>query len=168
MDEDTKVCTRCRAAKARAEFNKDRSSRGGLGAYCLSCHAERARARYAKNPERVRESINRWRTANPERARESVNHWRTANPDRVRELRRWNESNKDRLAIIMRAKATVHRAIRSGKLVRPPVCEQCGLTSERIEASHTDYNQPLLVRWLCVPCHRAFDARDPKTLRAGV
>ena len=42
--------------------------------------------------------------------------------------------------------------LRRGKLVRAP-CERCG--DEKSQMHHPDYSQPLLVRWLCRPCHLA-------------
>ena len=55
----------------------------------------------------------------------------------------------------------VHRAIKAGKLVRPTVCPQCG--AERfIEAAHLNYTGWMDIIWLCRPCHRRFDAANPK------
>lgn len=51
-----------------------------------------------------------------------------------------------------KAHQIVHKAIRSGKLVRQP-CEVCGTTA-RIHAHHEDYSKPLEVRWLCGFHHR--------------
>jgi hypothetical protein len=31
-----------------------------------------------------------------------------------------------------------------------------------LEAAHHDYSRPLEVRWLCPPCHRAWDSAQPK------
>jgi hypothetical protein len=53
------------------------------------------------------------------------------------------------------------RAIKSGVLRRPDVCETCGNAvpacadgRSRIQAHHCDYNKPLDVMWLCDKCHR--------------
>lgn len=46
----------------------------------------------------------------------------------------------------------VTNAIRSGKLIRPSICECCNASGE-IQAHHDDYNKPLSVRWLCDHCH---------------
>lgn len=51
--------------------------------------------------------------------------------------------------------------LRSGRLEKPETCETCG-ESRPLEASHSDYSLPELVRWLCVPCHRREDWAAPK------
>lgn len=54
------------------------------------------------------------------------------------------------------------KAIRIGKLERGKQCEICNVTSG-IEAAHSDYAQPLNVRWLCRSCHRLWDQSKPKS-----
>jgi ribosomal protein S27AE len=54
------------------------------------------------------------------------------------------------------AHAAVHRALRTGELVRPRWCDDCGgveVPSCYIVAHHDDYSRPLDVRWLCLRCH---------------
>lgn len=57
------------------------------------------------------------------------------------------------------ARKMVHRAIRSGKLLRLP-CEACGKSPA--EAHHEDYSLPLVVRFLC-PAHHAAAHRLSRT-----
>ena len=45
-----------------------------------------------------------------------------------------------------RARSAAYRALRNGLLVRQP-CETCG--SFEAQMHHDDYDQPLVVRWLC-------------------
>ena len=52
--------------------------------------------------------------------------------------------------------------VKAGALVRPMRCEECGTESNRIEAAHFDYAQPLRIRWLCRRCHVVWDRREPK------
>lgn len=53
----------------------------------------------------------------------------------------------------------VRTAIARGELVRPEVCERCGLGGvakdgrSRVQAHHHDYDKPLEVEWLCADCH---------------
>lgn len=64
-----------------------------------------------------------------------------------------NRSKKER------AHNIVEKAIKKGVLINPNKCSCCnssgtfkdGRTS--IQAHHDDYNQPLIVRWLCQSCH---------------
>ena len=51
-------------------------------------------------------------------------------------------------------------AIRTGVLVRPKTCSECGGSGPEykdgrsaIQAHHDDYTRPLVVRCLCQPCH---------------
>lgn len=41
---------------------------------------------------------------------------------------------------------------RRGKLTPAPACESCGC-SGKLEKHHEDYSKPLIVVWLCRPCH---------------
>jgi hypothetical protein len=56
----------------------------------------------------------------------------------------------------------VHSHLRKGCLVRPDTCEECGGSRRRIAAAHSDYSQPLAIRWLCTKCHNAWDRAEPK------
>src|SRR4051812_46611194 len=51
------------------------------------------------------------------------------------------------------ARSAVNTALENGALCAPLSCQACGETTE-LEAHHDDYSKPLVVRWLCVPCHR--------------
>lgn len=60
------------------------------------------------------------------------------------------------------AQSLLRYHVQAGNIVRPAACERCGATGRRIEGAHSDYNRPLHVEWLCVPCHRRWDAHEPK------
>lgn len=40
----------------------------------------------------------------------------------------------------------------NSKLQAPELCEGCG-QPRKLEKHHPDYSRPLLVAWLCKPCH---------------
>ena len=50
----------------------------------------------------------------------------------------------------VRAYANVYQ--KRGKLVAPTECERCG-KAPPAEKHHGDYSAPLVVTWLCRPCH---------------
>ena len=52
-------------------------------------------------------------------------------------------------------------AVISGKLHRVP-CVKCGAT--KAQGHHEDYSKPLVVIWLCDPCHRAEHKRLRKEM----
>jgi len=81
-------------------------------------------------------------------------HWKKyAQTQRGKEAQRRGDV-KYRRKFPERIKAVnrVTHAIKVGKLIRPTTCELCG-GSKKIEAHHSDYNQPLEVAWLCRECH---------------
>jgi hypothetical protein len=57
------------------------------------------------------------------------------------------------VAYAARANAAVQRAIQKGILERRAACENCG-AADNIQAHHENYDKPLEVEWLCVPCHK--------------
>jgi len=141
-----KICRTCKKLKPFSEFHRNIGIKDGHLHHCKPCrlpkanagmrtekYRAQARARYAANPQRKMEHIAGWRERNPER-------WRT----------------------IQRASSALHRALKAGKLIRPDTCFLCGRTG-RIEAAHEDYSRPLDVVWMCRPCHREWDATQPKS-----
>lgn len=70
-----------------------------------------------------------------------------AERDRLRNKR---PSRRDPIKV--KAKDAVHIALGSGRLQRPGACSECS-TVGPVQAHHEDYSQPLMVEWLCRPCH---------------
>lgn len=116
--------------------------------------AERRRWLYANDPEyRERQlASNTKRYQDQERVRDEAKErsvqWATANPERIR--------------IGWRGRALVQYYLKTGRLVRPDTCEECGKACKP-DAAHSDYSQPALVRWLCRSCHMKWDHKEPKT-----
>jgi hypothetical protein len=66
-----------------------------------------------------------------------------------RKIRRaYRARHADRL----RARQALHIAVKKGLVKRAACCSTCPET-EKIEAHHNDYSQPLDVAWLCYKCH---------------
>ena len=130
-----KVCFKCEMSKPLDDFYPHPRMADGHLNKCKSCTKRDMHDRYG---------VTRDARRNYERAREATEGRKAwcANQQR---LRRQREPEK------VRARDAVARAIRAGRLVRLP-CERC--SSETVEAHHDDYTTPLIVRWLCPPCHR--------------
>jgi hypothetical protein len=52
--------------------------------------------------------------------------------------------------------------VKSGKIIKPDKCEECGAGNRKIDGAHFDYSKKLLVRWLCRSCHTKWDHAEPK------
>lgn len=63
------------------------------------------------------------------------------------------------------ARVIVYQAIARGTLVKPPTCSRCEAMTA-LQAHHEDYLQPLVVEWLCAPCHAIVHPHHPKVRRA--
>lgn len=63
---------------------------------------------------------------------------------------RYNKNPNNRIKI--NARRRLKYALISGKMKRPKECDFC-LQEITPEAHHPDYNQPLLIIWLCKACH---------------
>lgn len=51
-----------------------------------------------------------------------------------------------------RARLKVYYQIKTGKIIKPKVCEKCG-KNKKLFGHHTDYSKPLSVLWVCLKCH---------------
>jgi hypothetical protein len=67
----------------------------------------------------------------------------------VERILKWKQEHPDGVI----AQNKLHGAIRYGKMVKPEICENCGL-KKKLSAHHEDYSKPLDVNWLCYSCHK--------------
>jgi ribosomal protein S27AE len=140
-------CARCGETKPTDQF---RLFTSGRHRYCDPCRLAASR---------------QWHQANPDRARENLRRWKAENPEAVRAANlRWKANHPERAYMMRLAGSRVLYAIKTGRLVRPLACEECGTSERKITAAHRDYSRPLDVRWLCHACHIAWDQQEPKTL----
>lgn len=53
-----------------------------------------------------------------------------------------------------KSRLKLNYAVKMGRVIKPEICDKCHeLPTTRIEAHHADYSKPLIVDWLCTPCH---------------
>jgi len=131
-----KRCFKCGIEKPRSEFYRHPQMADGLLGKCKDCTKRDVKTDRRTSPNaRI---YDRNRSSQPHRIalRERiVKEWRIAHPDRAK------------------AHYASSNAVRDRRLAKATVCENCGQTPKRIEKHHPDYSQPLLVMWLCKPCH---------------
>jgi hypothetical protein len=131
-----KTCFKCREAKPRSEFYKHSAMGDGFLSKCKECTRVDVRANRAANIDRYRE-YDRVRALRPERIARTVEV-----------TRRWRQKHPGR--------QNAHNIAFRGHRQPPSACERCD-QPKRLERHHPDYGQPLLIQWLCKPCHYLAD-----------
>lgn len=129
-------CPTCARALPADAFYTKKSRWNGLSNQCRECHTDGSIR--TRDPERTR--IARRQSMRRSRARHLEEHRAR---DRAR-VRPYDEKVK--------ARNTLNRAVRSGKITRPASCTECGDIG-KVAAHHPDYAKPLAVIWLCYLCH---------------
>ena len=71
---------------------------------------------------------------------------------------KYNEDPEYRKKVLARAKARY--ALKTGKIIKPSVCEVDGCNSTDIVIHHYDYDRPLDVMWVCFKCHHKIHRID--------
>lgn len=127
-----KECRACHQTKPIAEFY--RHGDGHMGK-CKECWKADVKLARHTNP-RVREY---------DRQRSKLPH-RVANATRA--TREWRRKHRDRMS--------AHNAAARAGFVAPTRCEGCNKPS-KVEKHHPDYSRPLVIVWLCKPCHAVAD-----------
>ncbi len=130
-----KTCFKCNTVQSLTEFYKHHAMADGFLNKCKGCTKKDAAQHRNNNLEKVRE-YDRIRASNPDRRKTATAISKA-----------WRQEDKRR----MQCHNAVAKAIRSGELVRQN-CERCG--NENSLAHHEDYDKPLMVNWLCQPCHK--------------
>ena len=153
-DTGMKVCSKCHRDLPLDDFWSDSRATDGKRSACRECFSASVTEWRRNNPDKVR-VINSQERRGDETVAEYQRRYKQAHREELNERQREARAAAPRRD---RARDAVRRALLRGDLTRSDVCDRCGATGRRIEASHDDYDQPLVVEWLCVRCHRAKDA----------
>ena len=131
-------CARCERWLPSAGYYSAKRAPNGLKAQCKECHLEGALRTRNRDTSRDnnREHMRRARVADPEKFRA-----------RDREASRGRPHDEK-----SEARGLLNRAVRSGLIMRPKHCSECG-RARKVEGHHPDYAKPLSVIWLCYECH---------------
>ena len=134
-----KVCSGCRQEKPLVEFHRERGKKDGRQGLCKPC-----RKAYSHT----------WELAHRNRKGDYNRQWFRDNPKKRAEAKsRYAERYPERAA----AHKAVGRALATGQLRPPPLCEECGV-GEATQLHHAFGYAPenwLRGIWLCSSCHGA-------------
>lgn len=173
-EQDYKRCTLCSEEKPLEDFYANRKMRDGRSSWCKACtsarnsaHAKKHRDRYSAYSRRSRKKRNeenpgaeseyrrQWERENRGKTRAKASRYAKRHPEKRIE---WAKAHLARHPEKARARKAVSNAVRSGTIVKPDACEDCGKTFEdarKLHGHHEDYSKPLDVNWLCKDCHQA-------------
>lgn len=126
-----KHCPSCKQTKPLDDFYRNLGRPDGHGAYCKQCH--RAQATVLRKKYRRRHAKY------------------FASPNGKAAFAKYQQKNQTK----RKCQSAVTVALKTGKLIRATVCENCG-RPEKLDAHHDDYAEPMDVRWLCRWCHKAW------------
>lgn len=139
-----RTCKVCGVTSDVAEFYSGVTSR------CKACHKRLVRENRASKIEYYR-AYDAERYQKDPRVRERHDRYRST-PEGIASIRaaqkKWDSQNQEKKA----AHTLLHRAVKSGRICKPDVCQECG-DGGRIHGHHHDYAFPLDVKWLCQRCH---------------
>lgn len=128
-----KFCPKCGETKLLDSFARDARAPNGLRCWCKACNCKRTAEYRLENLEKCREQ----QRATLRRTAEERNAYR-------REQRKLYPEK-------FRAHKQLLAAVKRGDVLKHP-CWVCG--SDRSEAHHPCYDQPLDVVWLCSQHHK--------------
>jgi hypothetical protein len=141
-----KRCIKCGIEKPLDQFYAHSAMKDGRLNKCIQCTKTEVRERAA-----VKALDPEWVKSERARHREKFKKYYAsglAKQSANEVKKRWVERNRQKRI----AHLAVARALITGRLQRPKLCEVCGVAAE-LEGHHDDYSKPLAVRWLCNPCH---------------
>ena len=149
---NSKTCFKCQIHQPLTEFYKHKQMADGHLNKCKTCAKKDTKDNIAKNPDYYRE-YDMQRANLPHRVEARLKYSQTENgKEKLRKgKRKWESTN-----IIKKAASTlIGNAVKYGKILKPRECSECGKTG-KIHGHHDDYAFPMVVRWLCSPCHRSW------------
>lgn len=140
-------CIKCGASKPLDQFHRHPQMALGHIRACKVCTRAYGRAAYKakrKNPD--------WLKKERERCRIKQANYRkiglakqTSNAVKLA----WASRNKPKRI----AQSRAERALKRGMIKRKRRCEHCRNKRTDLEMHHPDYSKPMLVEWVCPPCH---------------
>jgi len=145
----SKECFKCKAVKPLIDFYKHAGMADGHLNKCKECNKKDVIKNRLENIYYYRQ-YDKKRANLPKRVEARLEYAKTS--EGIASQRKGSKTYDKKYPYKKTATVAINNAIRSGKIVRPLNCENCG-SENRIEGHHDDYSKPYSVRWLCVFCH---------------
>ena len=131
-----KECKKCHRVRNIDQFYTHKPMRDGHLSFCKECVCSRMARKWRENVE-----VNRAKERERGRKRRKQPGYKEK---RSEYSRAYFKKYPKRYIAKMRVKKLYKK--------RPYSCELCG-TSGKIQGHHNDYRKPLIVVWVCPPCH---------------
>ncbi|WP_371378824.1 hypothetical protein [Sporomusa aerivorans] len=156
----TKICRKCGNELPLDNFYKHKEMLDGHLNHCKECVKSRVRNHRKDHQEYFKEyEFNRNRTTKRrEWKKKHVN--KTKINKKNREIKRLSlKQRRQTIEGYQKSHNAFTRAVKSGKIVRPDICQVCG-TADKVIGHHCDYTKPLNVVWLCNACHGLYHSSE--------
>lgn len=140
-------CYECREILISNEFYRDRSASYGIKGTCKKCMKKKRLSE--SNKERRENDLLKKRIFYRNNKKKWHKYKNTSRKKSKNEIKNPTEIKKEK------ARRTLRHAVRDGCVIKPKYCSRCLRPFPRrlIHGHHDDYDKPLLVVWLCSPCH---------------
>lgn len=128
---------------------------------CFKCLTEKPLDDFYAHPQMADGHLNKCKVCTRiDMAKDRRTNPRARKYDRDRSSQPHRKALKARVVARWRAafpeRTRAHSQAERVHVKAPTVCEGCAL-QRRLERHHPDYSKPLLVIWLCKPCHAIAD-----------
>ena len=134
-----KKCFKCGEVKSLSDFYKHKMMADGHVNKCKQCNKKDVIENRKKNVDYYREYDK------ARGARQTVEYQR---------------NYRNEFPMKYAAHRLVSNSLRDGRLSKPENCQECGRFHGHIHGHHDDYALPLIVRWLCPSCHKAWHDKN--------
>jgi len=95
-----KNCTKCNVEKELDCFYRDKKGRFGVASQCKICIIDKHKENYKLDPNKVKNSSDKWAKANRNKVKKRVVKYQLANPDKVKESKeKYREANKEQIKV---------------------------------------------------------------------
>lgn len=153
-------CRTCGETKPLSDYYKGHMSRDCRIGKCKECVKADVRTNRLVNVDYYRE-YDRKRSNLPKRVAARAEY---AASDSGRESQNRAKRKYSLRPDRRNANVSLGNAVRDGRIVKLDACEYCG-SQNRLQGHHPAYDLPLVVTWLCVPCHAALHKEHREIMR---